>query len=126
MKTPLTPLIGRTPSTDREREVTRAFSGIPCLVFAFALLTTVLPTGLSRLGIDDCFTVCGERYRKPRELVVVTFGVVTDTAASPAEPDGVTAVIVVSDTTLTDVADLPPNVTSVAPATSVPVIVTFV
>jgi hypothetical protein len=55
---------------------------------------------------------------------LVPFGVVTSTLAAPALPAGVVAVIVVSLTTVTPVADAPPMVTVVAPVKSVPVIVT--
>jgi len=50
--------------------------------------------------------------------------VVTRTLAVPAVPAGVTAVIVVADTTVTEVAAAPPIVTPVAPVKLAPVIVT--
>jgi len=52
-------------------------------------------------------------------------GVVTKTLAAPAAWAGVTAVIVVADTTVTEVAAVPPMVTLVAPVKPVPVIVTL-
>ena len=51
------------------------------------------------------------------------YGVVSETFAAPAAPDGVTAVTVVELTTLTDVAATPPIVTELAPVKFVPVIV---
>ena len=50
-------------------------------------------------------------------------GVVTITFTAPADPEGVTAVIVVLLTTVTLVAAAPPRVTPVAPVKLVPVIV---
>jgi hypothetical protein len=51
---------------------------------------------------------------KPPASVAVPEGVVTVTSAGPNEPAGVTAVRVVSSTTVTEVAEMPPSVTSVA------------
>jgi len=51
---------------------------------------------------------------------------VTRTLAVPTVPAGVTAVIEVEDTTVTEVAAAPPMVTPVAPVKLVPVIVTLV
>ena len=51
-------------------------------------------------------------------------GVVTTTVTSPAAWKGVFAMIDVALTTVTPVAAVPPNVTEVAPARFVPVIVT--
>jgi hypothetical protein len=53
-------------------------------------------------------------------------GVVTRTFTVPAACAGVRAVIVVSSTTTTFVASLPPNMTSGAPVKFVPVMVTCV
>ena len=50
----------------------------------------------------------------------------TRTLAAPAVRAGVTAVIEVADTTVTEVAAAPPIVTPVAPVKLVPVIVTEV
>ena len=58
--------------------------------------------------------------------VLVPADVVTSTLAAPAVPAGVTAVIDVDDTTVTEVAAAPPIVTLVAPVKSVPVMVTLV
>ena len=55
-------------------------------------------------------------------LTSVPPGVVT--IISPVELAGTIAVILVEDTTLNDVAAIPPKVTAVAPVKSVPVIVT--
>ena len=52
--------------------------------------------------------------------------VVTRTLALPAVPAGVTAVIDVEDTTVTEVAAAPPIVTAVAPVKPVPEMVTLV
>ena len=50
-------------------------------------------------------------------------GVVTTTCFAPAVPAGVTAVMLVAETTITLVAATPPTVTLVAPVRFVPVIV---
>ena len=52
--------------------------------------------------------------------------VVTRTLAVPAAPAGVTAVIVVAETTVTEVAAAPPIVTEVAPVKLAPEMVTLV
>ena len=51
------------------------------------------------------------------------YGVVSETFAAPAAPDGVTAVTVVALTTTTDVAASPPTLTELVPVRFVPVIV---
>ena len=51
------------------------------------------------------------------------YGVVSETFAAPAAPDGVTAVTVVALTTTTEVAALPPTLTELVPVRFVPVIV---
>jgi len=51
------------------------------------------------------------------------YGVVSETFAAPAAPDGVTAVTVVALTTTTEVAAFPPTVTELVPVRFVPVIV---
>ena len=51
------------------------------------------------------------------------YGVVSETFAAPAAPDGVTAVTVAALTTTTEVAALPPTVTELVPVRFVPVIV---
>ena len=57
---------------------------------------------------------------------LVPYVVVTSTLAVPELPAGVVAVMVVSLTTVTAVAALPPMVTPEAPVNFVPVIVTLV
>ena len=54
-------------------------------------------------------------YEKPFNEVRVPAGVVTTTSAGPSVPVGVTAVIVVGETTIKFVAGAPPMVTLVAP-----------
>ena len=51
------------------------------------------------------------------------YGVVSETFAAPAAPDDVTAVTVVTLTTTTEVAALPPTLTELVPVRFVPVIV---
>ena len=51
------------------------------------------------------------------------YGVVSETFAAPAAPDGVTAVTVVALTTTTEVAAFPPTLTELVPVRFVPVIV---
>ena len=58
--------------------------------------------------------------------VEVPFGVVTATGTGPAACAGVVAEIAVSESTVNDVAAVPPNDTPVAPVNPVPVIVTAV
>jgi hypothetical protein len=71
-------------------------------------------------------TVGAARYVKRVFAAFVPLGVVTNTLAVPVDPAGVVAVMVVSFTTVTAVAALPPIVTPVAPVKAVPVIVTVV
>ena len=63
----------------------------------------------------------GSNTKVNPDLVAMPPGVVTDTL--PDEPDPITAVILVADTTLKDEASVPPKLTAVAPVNSVPDIV---
>ena len=65
-------------------------------------------------------------YVKPFVAVAEPSKVVTTTFTAPARPGGVMQVISVSETTITDVAGVPPKVTEVVPVKPVPVIVTEV
>ena len=59
----------------------------------------------------------------PEFVADVPFGVVTVTSTDPEDPDGDTAVTVVKEVTLNDVAATEPNLTAVAPVKLVPVMV---
>jgi hypothetical protein len=63
------------------------------------------------------------KYVKPFGRLAVPPNVVTETIIGSPTPDGVTAVIVVGFTTVTELAAAPPNVTELAPVRFVPVMV---
>ena len=63
------------------------------------------------------------KYINAFDAVAVPFGVVTATLAAPTVPAGVTAVMLVDESTTTLVAATPPIVTLVAPVKLAPVIV---
>jgi hypothetical protein len=67
--------------------------------------------------------VAGAKYVNAFVAVAVPPGVVTATLFAPTVPAGVTAVMLVDETTTTLVAGTPPTVTLVAPVRFVPVIV---
>lgn len=71
------------------------------------------------MGVND--EIVGGRTKVNPAFVAVPPGVVTDTL--PEVPDATTAVMLVIDTTLNEVAAVPPKLTAVAPVKSVPVIV---
>ena len=79
----------------------------------FASVTTV-GFGVNSNSVAHEGTVT-ETYEKPFNEVNVPAGVVTTTSAGPGVPVGVTAVIVVGETTIKFVAGAPPMVTLVAP-----------
>ena len=82
------------------------------------MVTIEPPT--AKVGVNDVM-VGGGRKTKPARLAVPP-GVVTDTL--PLAPAATTAVMLVAETTLNEVAALPPKLTDVAPVKLVPVIVT--
>ena len=90
------------------------------------IVIVVPPTTLPLLGLTPV-TVGGALYEYrlvPVPLIVFVF--VTTTLAEPADPAGVVQVMLVADTTTTDVHAEPPTVT-VAPASKLePVIVMLV
>jgi hypothetical protein len=90
------------------------------------LIVTVLPPATGPAVGEIVVIAGGAKYVKPLATVSVPPGVVTDTLFAPAVADGVIAVIVVSLTTTTPVADAVPNFTDVAPVKLVPLIVTAV
>ena len=67
--------------------------------------------------------VGGAKYVNAFVAVALPLGVVTATLVAPTVPAGVTAVMLVEETTTTLVAATPPTVTLVAPVKSQPVIV---
>ena len=87
------------------------------------VIVTEVPTGPAPgvkeviVGIDDDVNV------KPASVIVPP-GVVTDTL--PDVPDATTAVMLVAETTLKELATVPPKLTAVAPVKFVPVMVTDV
>lgn len=74
------------------------------------------------VGVKEEILLSGIKVKPPREAVPI--GVVTVTI--PEDPLDTTAVIVVADITVNEVAAVPPKVTEVAPVKFVPVIVTDV
>lgn len=74
------------------------------------------------IGCDEMVMRFGKVRVKVALLVAVPPGVVTDIV--PEVPLPTTAVILVDDTTVREVAAVPPKLTSVAPVKSVPVMVT--
>lgn len=93
-------------------------------------LTAVLPVKLvpsivivaplaELVGVKD--EIVGEIAKTNPGFVAVPPGVVT--ATSPEVPNATTAVILVAETTLNEVAAVPPKLTAVAPVKPVPVIV---
>ena len=79
----------------------------------FASVTTV-GSGVASKSVAHAGTTTGT-YEKPFNEVNVPAGVVTTTSTGPSVPVGVTAVIVVGETTTKFVAGAPPMVTLVAP-----------
>ncbi len=79
----------------------------------FASVTTV-GSGVASNSVAQAGTTMFT-YEKPFNEVRVPAGVVTTTSAGPSVPAGVTAVIVVGETTIKFVANAPPMVTLVAP-----------
>ena len=79
----------------------------------FASVTTAGSGNASNIVAQVGTTIV--TYEKPFNEVRVPAGVVTTTSAGPSVPVGVTAVIVVGETTTKFVAGAPPMVTLVAP-----------
>ena len=75
---------------------------------------TIVGSGVASKSVAHTGTTM-ETYEKPFNEVNVPAGVVTTTSAGPSVPAGVTAVIVVGETTTKFVAGAPPMVTLVAP-----------
>ena len=73
--------------------------------------------------VGDTEEIVGTTYVNAFVAVAVPPGVVTATLFAPTVPAGVTAVMLVEETTTTLVAATPPTVTLVAPVKSQPVIV---
>ena len=75
------------------------------------------------VGVTDVRVGAGTTYVNAFVNVAVPLGAVTATLFAPAVPAGVTAVMLVAETTWTLVAATPPTFTLVAPVRFVPVIV---
>ena len=90
--------------------------------FAPVMVIVVPPVEGPDAGDTDEI-VGGAKWMKPQGKGATPPGVVTETVFGPAEPAGVTAVIVVGFTTVTCVAEAVPILTEVAPVKFVPVIV---
>src|SRR5687767_11460250 len=79
---------------------------------AGAVTLTVLPVAPPMAAVAEVgVSVTPQVYVKALASEPVPALVVTDTVFAPSEPAGVTAVIEVGDTRLTDVAAVPPTVT---------------
>jgi hypothetical protein len=90
---------------------------VPVIVIA------VPPAVEPDVGDTDEIVVGGVTYVNVSAALAVPLGVVTSTLFAPTVPAGVTAVMLVDETTTTLVAATPPTVTLVAPVKLVPVIV---
>lgn len=85
------------------------------------VIVTVVPL-TAVVGVKDVMAGAGKNVKSPS--VAEPSGVVTST--TPVEPDPTMAVMLVDDTTVKELAAIPPNVTDVAPLRFVPVIFTVV
>ena len=91
-------------------------------MIAFRNVTFVTTAALGACS-STVYQPVGTTYVNAFVAVAVPFGVVTETLFAPAVPTGVTAVMLVDETTTTLVAATPPTVTLVAPVKFAPVIV---
>ena len=87
------------------------------------VIVIAVPPAVEPVAGETEEIVGGATYVNAFVAVAVPFGVVTATLFAPAVPAGVTAVMLVAETTTTLVAATPPTVTLVAPVKFVPVIV---
>ena len=98
---------------------TMLFAGV--LLKFVPVIVTEVPTG-PLVGVKLLMVGTGTNV-KPASVPIPP-GVVTDTL--PEVPDATTAVMLVAETTLNDVAAVPPKLTAVAPVKLVPVMVMVV
>ena len=103
-------------------ELSRTRHGKPDAVIAFRSVTLVT-TAASGACSSTVYQPVGTTYVNAFVAVAVPPGVVTATLFAPTVPAGVTAVMLVDETTTTLVAATPPTVTLVAQVKSQPVIV---
>ena len=99
-------------------EVSSTRHGKPDAVIALRIVVFV-----TTVGFGTCSSTVYQSYVNAFAAVVVPPGVVTATLFAPAVPAGVTAVMLVEETTTTFVAAMPPTVTLIAPVKFAPVIV---
>ena len=99
--------------------VSRTRHGKPDAVIPFRIVTFVTTAAFGACSS----TVYQGTYVNALAKLALPLGVVTATLFAPTVPAGVTAVILVDETTTTLVAVTPPTVTLVAPVRFVPVIV---
>jgi len=92
-------------------------------VKAVPVIVIAVPPAVEPVAGETEEIVGGAKYVNAFVAVAVPFGVVTATLFAPTVPAGVTAVMLVDETTTTLVAATPPTVTLVAPVKLVPVIV---
>ena len=91
--------------------------------FVPVIVIAVPPAVEPNNGDKEVIVGTGFKYVNAFVAVAVPLGVVTATLFAPTVPAGVTAVMLVDETTTTLVAATPPTVTLVAPVKLVPVIV---
>ena len=103
-------------------ELSRTLQGKPDAVIAFRSVTLVT-TAASTFCSSTVYQPVGTTYVNALAKLAVPLGVVTATLFAPTVPAGVTAVMLVDETTRTFVTATPPTVTLVAPVKLVPVIV---
>ena len=103
-------------------EVSWTRHGKPDAVIALRKVTFVT-TAASGACSSTMYHPVGTTYVNALAKLAVPPGVVTATLFAPTVPAGVTAVMLVDETTTTLVAATPPTVTLVAPVKLVPVIV---
>ena len=95
--------------------------GKPEAVIAFCKVASVTTAGFG--ACSSTVYQGGATNVNAFSAVAVPSGVVTATLFAPAVPAGVTAVMLVEETTTTLVAAMPPTVTLIAPVKFAPVIV---
>ena len=102
--------------------LSRTRHGKPDAVIAFRIVTLVTTAAFGACS-STVYQPVGTTYVHAFVAVAVPLGVVTATLFAPAVPAGVTAVMLVDETTTTLVAATPPTVTLVAAVKFGPVIV---
>ena len=109
---------GGTSSISILLALSRTRHGKPDAVIALRKVTFV-----TTAAFGTCSSTVYQTYVNASAALAVPLGVVTATLCAPTVPAGVTAVMLVDETTTTLVAATPPTVTLVAPVKFAPVIV---